>query len=274
MTTLGCKCDTKRMQEGGREREREDAKKEMRDEAHSGALRLTLKGKPKLVIGRWRLPWNTVSAYVHVKQNMYIIRMNGKWPLVWCLILWSSCHHNLAIRGTHACAKTLPLTWLGMVPWYVRLKCPGLAAGVFIVAVSKMCMTKSTIAERLWAYSESMQIIAKCWQYTACIANAAVTWIHPLGHFSYQHNGSCISNLHYCIFCVSHVIASSFPAFSLQFSAFSNCPHFNRISARSCDTKVLVSPPFPSRPYQHLIGILVPSPFLVSDSGALVAFFL
>ena len=53
----------------------------------------------------------------------------------------------------------------------------------------------------------------------------------------------CIS-LHalFVLLCLlrSCVIASSFTVFSLQFSAFSNWPHFDRISARSCDTKALV----------------------------------
>ena len=72
----------------------------------------------------------------------------------------------------------------------------------------------------------------------------------------------------------SHVIASSFPAFSLQFSAFSDWLCSDRISAQSCDTKALVSSPFPSCPYRHLIGILVPSPFLVSNFGTFAAFLL
>ena len=72
----------------------------------------------------------------------------------------------------------------------------------------------------------------------------------------------------------SHVIASSFPAFSLQFSTFSDWPCFDRISAWSCNTKALVSSPFPSHPYRHLIGILVPSPFLVSNFSTFAAFLL
>ena len=120
------------------EREKEDAERKMRDEAHT------------LVLWDWNWGENQTcywkaetalkySKCIHVKRNMYVIRMNGKWPLVWCLILWSSCCHNLAVQGAHACTKTLPLTQLGMVPWYACLKCPGLTAGMFIVAVLKMC---------------------------------------------------------------------------------------------------------------------------------------
>ena len=85
----------------------------------------------------------------------------------------------------------------------------------------------------------------------------------------------CVCILHCVSLCVlfvllhllrSHIIVSSFPVFSLQFSTFSNWLCFSRISAWSCDTKALVSSPFPSRPYQCLIGILVPSPFLSATS--------
>ena len=120
------------------EREKEDTEQKTRDEAHT------------LVLWDWNWRGNQTcywkakttlkySECVHVKQNMYIIGMNGKQPLVWCLILQSSCHCNLAICSAHACAKTPPLTRLGMVPWYVPLKCPGLATRMFVVTVLKMC---------------------------------------------------------------------------------------------------------------------------------------
>ena len=138
MTTLGYKHDAKCTQEREREREKEDAEKETRDEAHTLVLWDWNWGENQTCY--WKV--ETALKYtkcIHVKQNMYIIRMNGKWPLVRCLILWSLCHRNLAIWGAHACAKTPPLTWLGMVPWYMHLKCPGLAAGMFVVTALKTC---------------------------------------------------------------------------------------------------------------------------------------
>ena len=56
MTILGCKRDAKRTQEREREREREREKERRcqegneRQSAHSGALRLKLRGKPNLLL--------------------------------------------------------------------------------------------------------------------------------------------------------------------------------------------------------------------------------
>ena len=76
-TTLGCKHNAKHTQERGRERERGCQEGNERQSAHSGALGLKLKGENQTCY--WKAETTLkCSKCVHVKQNMYIIRMNGK----------------------------------------------------------------------------------------------------------------------------------------------------------------------------------------------------
>ena len=95
-------------------------------------------------------------------------------------MLWSSCCHNLAIQGRHACTKTLPLTQSGMMPWYTHLKCPGLATSMFIVAVPKMC----TIVIGAWTFSHGevlccanvLDLVRKlCWESAV---GCMFFWLH------------------------------------------------------------------------------------------------
>ena len=130
-------------------------------------------------------------VHCHSAEDMYKLRLVCKPCLmVRCcavLMFWTSRGNSIEKQGINETCRSAECAQQAVCP----SDCIADDDRQFLQLWSH-AKTKSAIVKRLWEYSESTQIVAKHQQYTTCIANAAETWIHPLGCFSYQHNTSCI----------------------------------------------------------------------------------